>query len=198
MIHSHWLRYKYFYGSVFLFLFPSLFSKKAVWMSSASRTHLIAPQIRESETWRNYSEFGQAPSPAFYRWGNWSPEKCRHFLEVTEWVPGRLWAGPLVSRIPEHSACHHTLSFSSAGRGSGLDRALLPTIRPQPQSRRWPENLKNFSSQRLTGILDHYFNEKVFLALLPGAFFQLTFRAAGFKLRGQNNSGYIFLFLSFF
>lgn len=120
---------------VFFFsLFLPFFSKKAMWMSIASRTqHNCTSNHRMLELEASL-ESAQDPSPAFCRCGNWSPERLRNFLEVTELVPGRLWAGPLVSQSPEQSAFHYTLSFSSAGKGTAQDRALFPAIRPQPQS----------------------------------------------------------------
>lgn len=131
MIHSHWRCYKYFYGSVFLFLFPSPFSKKAAWMNTASRTHIIAPKVIESYSWRNAESLPKILHQHFTGEAFGAPERLR-FLEVTELVSGRIHAGPSVSRIPDQKAFHHTLTFSSTGKGSALDRALFPTIRPQP------------------------------------------------------------------
>lgn len=90
MIHSHWLCYKYFYGSVFLFLFPSPFSKKAVWMSTVSRTHIIAPTVIGCYSWRN----AQSLPKILYQ----------HFTGEVFGAPGRL-------RVSAWQAPHRTLGL---------------------------------------------------------------------------------------
>lgn len=135
MIHSHWLCYKYFYGSVFLFLFPSPFSKKAAWISTASRTHIIAPknhrmlQLEESlrVCWSSFRSIlqvrqleSQRDEDTFWR----SQGQCLAGSALDSWS--------LDPNDPR--TFQHTLSFSSVGKGSALDRALLPTVRPPPQA----------------------------------------------------------------
>lgn len=102
------------------------------------------------------------------------------------WTPG-LWT-PM---ILEHSntPCHFPV-WAREAPWTGhcfpqLDLRPRLYIASRPEECLFPE---------LTGISDHYFNEKVFLALtLPGAFFQLISRAVRIKLRGENNLRYFFL-----
>lgn len=188
MIHSHWLCYKYFYGSVFFSFFLSFFSKEAVWMSLASRTHIAAPKITECESWRKSSEFAHDLSPASHRWARWSPERDegRFWRSQSERLAGfglAPWSPESQREVHSSTPCHSP-AWAKGAPWTGcclLQSDLSPRV-PSSQGT-W-----GISFPALTGISDHHVNEKVFLALLlPEAFFQLTFRAAGFKLRGQNN-----------
>lgn len=145
MIHSHWLCYKYFYGSVFLFLFPSSFFQKAWVVEHCFQDSHNCTQNHRTSELEESLEFAQVLSPAFYRWGNWSPEWLRDFVAVTESGPGRLWVGPpgLLNPRAECIPPHLAIFQCRQGKHPGA----FPTIRPWPQSGIEPGDLKIFSSQ---------------------------------------------------
>lgn len=93
MIHSHWLCYKYFYGSVFPFLFSfPLFQKGCVDAPCPGR-HSRTSDYRRLELGGPF-ELARGPRQRFTG-EEIGARRLRNFLEVTELVPGRLRAGAL-------------------------------------------------------------------------------------------------------
>lgn len=130
MIHSHWLCYKYFYGSVFLFLFSFPFFQRLVDEPSFQDLHNWHGNHR-MWSWRGpLSLAGVLPQILQVR--KLDPRGFGNSQEVMELVSGWCWT-PGLLELQSKVFCL-ALSFSPVwAKGWSLDGHVF-SVRPQPWS----------------------------------------------------------------